>query len=285
MNIDFPEYNSNFDKTSNLQYHRYYNTHFKYVRNLLGEAGCNVKLVPASNFENYSRTCFEMKVNGVLVAIDFSDHLKVSIPEDKIKKYAVIFKFHYNHDLHSGYKNMYPFSPVNFQSWSLYKKAIANVNYKASGLILCKQQPGGAALERRKYVQGLLHVKYGNMFDKSIQPEFDFYMKINQALVSVCVPGARNDMLDRGQGQYLALGCCTISPKLVTVLSFNQQLVPGTHYIECKPDYSDVVEKVEWVRSNPEKAIQIGKNAKQIFEKTSLPKIQVEWINKCLKNE
>ena len=66
------------------------------------------------------------------------------------------------------------------------------------------------------------------------------------------------------------------------MLSYNRNIVAGTHYVECKPDYSDLTEKIEWVRENPELAIQIGKNAKELFNETSLPDRQVEWIKKCL---
>ena len=91
-------------------------------------------------------------------------------------------------------------------------------------------------------------------------------------------------MLDRAQGQYLGFGCCTISPKIVTILSWNKPLIPGEHYIECKPDYSDLIEKIEWVRNNQIEAIKIGANAKQLFRETCIPYRQFEWIKKCLEN-
>ena len=59
-------------------------------------------------------------------------------------------------------------------------------------------------------------------------------------------------------------------------------LVPGVHYVECKPDYSDLIEKVNWVRSNEDKAIKIGRAAKQLFLETSTPQKQDEWIKKCV---
>jgi hypothetical protein len=279
LNIKFPIRN-----TGNT-FHRFYNIHYNYFLRLLTEAGCKIEMVSHGIFDNYSETAFEIYINGVLVAIDFSDHLKLSVPEYKISKYKAIFKFHYLPERHSMYSNIYPVSPVSFHDWGMYKRLKPVIHYTASGSIMCKQIPRAAAKERRDAVQSMLQDKYKNKFDSIILDEESFYKSINSTMVAVCVPGARNNMLDRGQGQYMAFGTCTISPRLVTVLSSNQLLVPGTHYIECKPDYSDVVEKIEWVRSNPEKAIQIGKNAKQIFEKTSLPKMQVEWINKCLKNE
>ena len=284
MTVKFPTKCESFSKSGESQYHRYYNIHYTYVLGLLKSADCKIEYVQATYFDNYSKTCFEIQVDGKLVAVDFSDHTQLSVPVDKIKKYAAIFKFHYLPNLHARYKNIYPFSPVNFQNWKTYSSVVDRIDYRANGLVICKQRPGGAAVERRNLVLDLLSKTYGDQFDRKIENESNFYMKINEALVSLRVPGARNNMLDRGQGQYMALGCCTISPRLVTILSHNRELVPGVHYVECAPDYSDLTKKIEWVRENPELAIQIGKNAKELFNESSLPHKQIEWINKCLNN-
>ena len=284
MTVKFPKRSPMFTSSGGAQYHRYYFIHYTYVLNLLKAAGCEIIYTEATDFDNYSQTCFEMKIDDKLVAVDFSDRTELSVPLDKVKKYSAIFKFHYMPSLHRQFRNIYPFSPVNFQDWDAYSNTVNKIDYKATGLVLCKQRPYGDAVIRRKFVLDLLSKRYGDQFDRKRERELNFYMKINQALVSVCVPGARNDMLDRGQGQYFALGCCTISPKLVTMLSYNRNIVAGTHYVECKPDYSDLTEKIEWVRENPELAIQIGKNAKELFNETSLPDRQVEWIENCLNN-
>ena len=155
----------------------------------------------------------------------------------------------------------------------------------AKGKVLNNQAPAGNAIERRNYVKGLLTQTYGNGLDAERHGKEEFYKLINNASAIVCVPGARNNMLDRGQGQQMFFGACTISPKLVTTLSYNKKLIAGTHYVECKPDYSDLIEKVEWVRSNRDKAIEIGKAARELFLQTSTPEKQIEWINECVNKE
>ena len=142
--------------------------------------------------------------------------------------------------------------------------------------------PRGNATERRKNVQLILRNKYGSFFTNEIIEESAFYLSVNDTLVSVCAPGNRNNMLDRGQLQFMAFGCCTISPNLLTTLSWDQQPIPDFHYIKCSDDYSDIIEKIEWVKKNPEMAIQIGLNAKELFSKTSLPIVQVEWIKNLI---
>ena len=59
-------------------------------------------------------------------------------------------------------------------------------------------------------------------------------------------------------------------------------LIPGVHYVECKSDYSDLIEKVDWVRNNKGAAMRIGEAAKTLFLTTSTPDKQVMWIKKCV---
>ena len=51
-------------------------------------------------------------------------------------------------------------------------------------------------------------------------------------------------------------------------------LIPNYHYILLKDDYSNVLEKVEWCNKNPEKCIQIIKNANQYMRQFENKKIE-----------
>ena len=126
--------------------------------------------------------------------------------------------------------------------------------------------------------QNLLKGNLKNVKTKCLPNQIDYWMDINKCLVSVCVPGATNNMLDRGQWQYMAFGCCTISPILPELLPFDKKLIPDVHYIRCKDDYSDLLEKIEWCKQNREKCIEIGRNAKKLFLETSTPEKIVEWV-------
>jgi hypothetical protein len=289
MIVKFPEYmptcgRSN-DTDISKQWHRYYYIHYMYIKNILISAGISILDVDPIKFFNYKfLTAFEIFINKDRILFDYSDHINLSILETDISKYKAIFKFHYTPEL-IKYKNIYPFTPVNFHDWKLFYKIKDSLQYKATGLILNNQVPTGAAVERRNFVREMLTKQYNNKLDYSITSYNEFYEKVNNCLVSVCVPGARNNMLDRGQSQYMFLGACTISPNLITVLSYNKVLVPGVHYVECNPDYSDLIDKIEWVNNNKEEAIKIGNNAKQLLLSTSLPIKQIEWIKKCVYNE
>ena len=286
LNVQFPSHNPDWAKKADIntpgQWHRYYSTHPQYVLNLLTKGGADVEMVPATNFNCRSTVSFDCLIDGHLCKFDFNDHEIIN--RDESIKYKAYFKFHF-HESHlegPNEKNLFPFSPVNFHDWVLYDKLTEEINYVAKGKVLNNQAPAGNAIERRNKVHTMLRNAYGNELDAGRYPKEEFYKLINNASAIVCVPGARNNMLDRGQGQQMFFGACTISPKLNTRLSYHGMLIPGVHYVECKPDYSDLIEKVNWVRKNKAEAIQIGNAARKLFLETSTPEKQVEWIRKCI---
>lgn len=66
-------------------------------------------------------------------------------------------------------------------------------------------------------------------------------------------------------------------------------LLPDVHYVECKPDFSDFLDLVEWCRSNDEKCKKIAENGRYFIEKNFLnasneDKIEQEII-KYIENE
>jgi hypothetical protein len=263
-----------------IQYHRYYHIHIECVLNLFKRVNADIALVDPRTFPIRSHVVFDCYIDNKLIRFDFSDFEKLK--EEDILGCDLYFKFHYK-DSHKKYPNVFPFTPVNFHNWEEFYQLRTSILYRAKGKVLNNQTPYGAAVERRTYVQELLKERYGERLSCDRKTQREFFELINEGVVSVCVPGARNDMLDRGQCQYMAFGCCTISPKLKTRLSWDKELVPNFHYVECKEDYSDLIEKVEWVINNPSKAIDIGENAKSLFKETSEPRKQVLWIKDCLK--
>ena len=40
---------------------------------------------------------------------------------------------------------------------------------------------------------------------------------------------------------------------------FSRNLVPYKHYVPIKPDFSDLIKQIEWLRNNDKKAMEIGK--------------------------
>lgn len=58
-----------------------------------------------------------------------------------------------------------------------------------------------------------------------------------------------------------------VSPKMVYETWFMEgRLVPGKHFIEVKPDFSDLLEKLEYYDAHPEEAQAIARNANEYVE-------------------
>jgi len=249
---------------------RYYKIHYQYLLNVLSEYH-QIRLVSSPGFI--------LEIEGKSVLIDFSDFNEFDHSPDS---YDVCFKYHYNYDVHKHHKNVYPISPVSFMDWKNYSSNLDKIEYTCnSDKIINNQRPYGNATIRRNYVQKLLKKNFQEVLTR-ILPQQAFWEQINDCLVSVCVPGARNDMIDRGQLQLMGLGCCTISPLLTDSLCFNSRPIPGYQYIECKSDYSDLVDKINWCKENRETCVKIGENAKHFFQNNCTPKAINSWISQCL---
>ena len=275
MNVKFPR---------KISQH-YYSVHYTYVLNLLKEID-EITLTEYDATEDLNDVTFRCYFDNKEVLFCFSDdNYKFEDRTDSAIYHVTdvpIFKFHHGF-ANVFHGNVLPFTPVSFHDWKQFYEIRNNIGYTCnSDIILSNQRPSGNAVKRRKQVQDLLSNTYGNNFDSSKSNQLAFWNKINNCLVSVCVPGYCNNMLDRGQLQYMALGCCTISPDLPEVLPNCNILQPQVHYIQCANDYSDLIEKIEWCKSNRKECIAIGDNAKAAFLSFGMPHALFGWIKKYL---
>ena len=269
MKIKFPKQNT---------LHRCYGAHFEYVLNLLKYADTNVELVDVET------DVFETVINGKTVLFDNSDFAEPLQPATDNSD--IVFKFHYEDQLKTNPK-IIPFCPISFHDWDQYYALEQSIKYKCNtDLIIIKQRAYAGAKARRGRIRNLLHDKYGENADLDFKDTpVDFWNKINNCLVSVCVPGATNNMIDRGQLQYIAFGCCTISPNLPELLPYNQKLIPDVHYIKCEDDYSDILNKVEWCKLHRKKCIEIGNNVKALFKEYCNPYVLTNWIEEHINEQ
>lgn len=258
---------------------QYYNSHYKFILNIFKYMNINIEYCSPTAI---SANKFTIKIDNQEMLIDFSDHIKLAKQYEKYKYY---FKYHYTENIHEKYSNVYPLGSISFLNWEQYFKLKKQIKYKCNNdIILNNQRIFGRAIERRKKVRRILKKNYGNKVDNYLTDQKTYWNKINNCLVGVFVPGARPNMLDRAQLQFMAFGACTISPKLVTILANYNKIESGIHYIECKLDYSDLTEKIQWCKTHRRKCIEIGKNAQKLFIRSCVPKEIWKWIKKCLKN-
>lgn len=271
MNVIFPK-NDNF---------HYYNIHVRYVLELFKNASVNINL--ANIPFDLGSTAFRCFVNGKEVIFSFTDDNNQfdACGESKLSTIAniPIFKFHCGEKGNFG-KNVVPFAPVSFYDWDEYYALSDRIVYGAKGKIVASQRAYGNAILRRKSIQGQLVAKYGNQVDTALLPQKEYWLKIVNSLVGVFVPGYSNNMLDRGIFEHMFFGCCCITPNLPEQMPWDQNLIPGEDYIQCKDDYSDLFDCIEWVRSNRETAIGIGNQVRTKCVQYFTPDPLVSWIER-----
>jgi len=273
MNIVFPKNNGQ----------HYYNIHYRYILNILRNIPeVNISLTELP--EDLGNTAFKCYIDGKLVIFSFTDNMYRFGNSEQTALNLItdipIFKFHYGVDNNFS-DNVIPFTPVSFHNWKVFFENANEINYSCnSNIILNNQALSGGAKQRREFVRVLLKQKYMDLVDISIYPKLDYWKKINNCLVSVCVPGYCNNMLDRGHIQFMAFGACTISPHLPEILPFNATLIPDVHYIMCKDDYSDLISKIEWCKNNTSSCVEIGNAASKLFNQIGTPNNLWNWIIK-----
>jgi hypothetical protein len=254
---------------------RYYPIHVRYIASAATAAG--IIVTPSLNNTTVGKHRFTALVNSTKIVFDYSNfldyHRDPTLPS---------FKFQYSEGPHERTPYLFPFTKVSFYDWAEFAKLQTTIKYRATGdRIISRQRPYGGAIQRRKLVQGLL-LKHYKSVATSIVEQHVFWQEINNCLVAVFVPGARNDILDRGHIQYMAFGCCTIAPKILDILPYNQRIIPDVHYVMCKPDYSDLIAKIEWCQSHRKDCLAIGAAARKLFLETSTPQKLWGWVDQCL---
>ncbi len=257
LNIKFPNKYSGHGKIGQL--------HYTFAKNLLSYMP-NVKL---SLVDINSDLWPSFLLNEKSIMFDYQDFKTL---HSNFKNVNLCFKTQYTDDL-SNIKNVFPWSQISFFDWDYFYKFRKTIKYNASrNIILNNQRPYGNATERRIYVQGVLKDKYSeDVLINYDLPQDTFLSNINQCLTYVHVPGYSNNMIDRAHVQMFAMGCCVITTEIPNIFPNNLKPIPNIHYIKCKDDYSDLIELIEWCKDNRKKCIEIGDNAKELFDLTLLP--------------
>ncbi len=271
--------------------HKYRLIHFNFFVQYAILAKIKIELVESTDeiFVADDRLVFSCLVNGKQVIFDYADHsarnwkaLYPDIPYFKFQKTS------------SSVLDAIPLGPpivglknVDIQGATMreYQHIRNNFNYVPGDAILNKQFPNGAAVDRRNNVHALLLNNFDNIDIDAKTDQSDFWRQHENCLVSVCVPGATNNMVDRGQMELMGLGVCTISPRLDTIFTYNKLLEPDIDYIQCKDDYSDLVEKIEYLQVNKDVCKKIGDNAQLFFNNHYAPENYWQWILENINGE
>lgn len=252
--------------------------HLRFVTGVFEHNGCTVHWRDDLAVLD-SGLAFEAMLGDRRLLFDFADRSEAH-PLDDPAVYAARFKFHFHAGIGPGW---HAFSPISFHDWDAHAQLAARLHYHAeSDRIGSRQLPRFNAEQRRHAVQAQLVSAFGHSVQTAFIEQGMFWAEVERLCVSVCVPGYRNDILDRGQLQYMALGACTISPPLRIELPRGHTLEPGRHYLACAPDYADLVELVRWCMCHRDRCVQIGAAAKAMFTEVLAPKPLYSWVRAVL---
>ena len=80
--------------------------------------------------------------------------------------------------------------------------------------------------------------------------------------------------------EIIQYGSVMIKPDMSKIKTIPNIFIPYETYIPCSHDWSDLVEKINWVKNNQEKCKQIAFNAQQIMEKSfTIENLLLYWYN------
>ena len=225
-----------------------------------------------------------ISVNDKQLVVDFSDKQDEGLKRfDEYPKYAKV-QYHEGICTREKYPRLYPSMPVpDIRNYTLLKHFFSMVEngpvYTANGdVVICPQRPHTRALDRRTMVHAILKRAYGSNADIELTDQRTFWERHKSCLVAIVVPGATEHIFDRGHIEQLALGVCTISTRIDTNLCYWKKLVDGEHFIQCKNDFSDLLDKIEWARDHRNECKEIGTNARKLFLDYLAPKPFMNWL-------
>ena len=251
----------------------YYRIHVRYIINLLSGAGCTILFTDEDTSVDGSK--FVVMMDGSPVLFDFCD-----FSCETTNWSGPYFKLHYD-ETKTYAKNIHPFPPVSFYNWQEFEELSKNVVYNSSGAISYRQRAYGGATERRTKLKSLLQSICKNTLETDILPQREYWRSISRDLVQVFAPGAREGILDRAQLQCMALGECTISPKITDMVA-DRCLIPDVHYIRCKDDFSDLPVILSIAARDSEMNRAIGSNVKALFKHTCRPNVIMKYMRRVL---
>ena len=83
--------------------------------------------------------------------------------------------------------------------------------------------------------------------------------------------------------EIIQFGSVMIKPDMSKVITHPDIYIPYETYIPCALDWSDLIEKIEWVKDNPQKCKEIVYNAQKLLcESYTLEKLLLYWYDMIL---
>jgi len=80
--------------------------------------------------------------------------------------------------------------------------------------------------------------------------------------------------------EIIQFGSVMIKPDMSKVITHPNIYIPYETYIPCNLDWSDLIEKIEWVKNNPKKCKEITENARRVVKESyTTENLLLYWYN------
>jgi hypothetical protein len=228
--------------------------------------------------EKIGWSAHQVRVDGVVIALETSDFHTL---DPHTTSYPLWLRFTYT-PYFAAFPMVGSFPITSFTDWAQYRRYVERAPYPARSntvVFACQVHDSNVAghKTRRHLVRDRLQAVYGADYDGA-WTSFETYMdRCYNSAVTVCVPGACNNRLDRSQWQLMGAGVCTISPELFDA-PLEDRPIAGEHYMRCRDDYADLLAVVEECLSERRRCREIGANAAEFFLTHGTPRAIWSYI-------
>ena len=259
------------------EFHRYY---LKYVRGTVEALAGQVELSTSSELRRPAWSAFEVRVDGEIVAIDFSDFHLVATESGGYRHWL---RFHHTPAM-EPFPNLGSFPPWSFLDWSQLERFRRCSAYTAGGEQIIYRhsslaQRSAPIVQRRRKAGELLKRHFPERVEMGFVPQDDYFQACLNSLVVVHIPGSHPHILDRTVLQMFALGVCVISPDLWTTC-LEQRPQADEHYLMLRDDFEDLPSKIEWALRHRDRCAEIGQRGKRFFDSHCMPAAIWEYIHR-----
>lgn len=264
-----------FEVSSSDGFHREF---FQYFLNTAIYAG--VKIEYDNKLKAISNQVIPFIVDNVKCLYSISD-FSIAPTAAWSGAHQVCFMLHHL-PIFKPYSNLASFPPQSFFNWDEYY-SLSKTEYTCATDLIIHSQIIESVRRRVIARKALLNKNYN--LQLQVVPKKDYWKMAQNCCASVHIPGGTEHIMDRAQLQLIGLGVCTISTDIFCSLC-DFRAEPNVHYVCIRDDLSDLTEKVDWCLSHRKECIEIGKNAKKLFEKACTPHVIWSHVkNKIAKYE
>jgi hypothetical protein len=132
--------------------------------------------------------------------------------------------------------------------------------------------------EHRTGVWKILETSKGITYEKDKRPHPEFVNTMQRSKCTISAYGM-GELCFR-DFEIIQFGSVMIKPDMSRVITHPNIYIPYETYIPCKLDWSDIIEKIEWVKSNPKQCEEIAERAKQVMTKSyTIENLLLYWYD------